>query len=931
MVRAGTALRIADMTLQPEVEATAAGAAAPEAVRLAFERLAESGAGESLEADEPLRNLVSQVVSASRSLTRVILTDVAALEVLRHVAARTGPETGLPATADASVASDTPDLVRRKRLGLLAIAAADLSGQASLEETGSALSALADGVLAAACSIAGVGGELAVIAMGKLGACELNYASDVDIMFVGQDGGSTARRVLAAAGAAFRVDTDLRPEGRNGALVRSLDSFRAYWARWAKPWEFQALLKARASAGGAAIGAAFVEASREAIWGRAFGADDLAELRLMKGRSEQIVERRGLEAREIKRGRGGIRDVEFSVQLLQLVHGAADEAIRTPATLPALAELAAAGYIDKGDAAALALSYRFLRTVEHRLQLVEEAQVHTVPAELEARRALARVLGFAGERNGRGQRAPREPEERLAVVLQRYQSSARAIHERLFFRPLMEVFARGQKPAGPGAGARWTIEAAESRLAALGFRQADRTRQAIDELTRGLTRSSRLMQQLLPVLLGWLSEAADPDQGLLALRTLVSVPHRRDVLVAAWRESPELARRLSVLLGTSRQVGELVGRYPELAASLGDDAESSPLTAEELRQRAVIACESGRAAPALRHVVESAMLRVITDDVLRDAPPDRTGRCLADLGDAVVTAALHAASPAVPMGVVALGRLGGRELSYGSDLDVLVVYDGTGAGHAALAEQAAVALFRLLNGATPAERIWTADASLRPWGRQGPLARSLHAYGEYYERWGETWERQALLRARPIAGDPGVLERFMSIAGEAVWGRQFGAAETRAIRQMKARTERERIPSGEDPQFHFKLGKGSLADVEWTAQLLQLQHGVRATSTPTALGLLAAEGHLEGPEATILGEAYRFLNKTRNRWHLVGNFVAGAGHVVSPIGSDSLPADREALARLARSLGTDATELREAYRRVTRRARRVVEGHFYGL
>jgi glutamate-ammonia-ligase adenylyltransferase len=915
------------MTLPAELEATARSSAAPEMVLLSLERLFEGDpvAGERLRHDAALAASASSVMAASRSLTRVILTDPAALDVLA------GPPGARMAIADPESAADAGDLVRRKRLGILGIAAADLAGMAGLEEVGLALSDLADGVLRAACRLAGVGTGFSVIAMGKQGARELNYASDVDLMFVGDDEGGLARRVLAVAGGAFRVDTDLRPEGRDGALVRSLDSFQSYWERWARPWEFQALLKARAAAGGEELGSAFEAAAKDAIWGRRLDADDLAELRSMKGRSEEMVSRKGLSDREIKRGRGGIRDVEFSVQLLQLVHGAADALIRQPATLAALEELAEAGYVDRGDAAALALSYRFLRTVEHRLQLVEEAQVHTVPDDPEAREALARVLGFA--RPAGGDRAPRgsgSGAERLETVLGRYQSSARAIHERLFFRPLLEVFAGD---AHPSEGRRWTITAAEDRLGALGFRQADRTRQALSELTRGLTRSSRLMQQLLPVLLGWLSEAADPDQGLLNLRMIVATGHRRDVLVSSWRESPELARRLCVLLGTGKQVGTLIGRHPEIATRLDDDAELSVPSAAELLERAVLTVDQGpeRAGAALRGLVESETLRIVSADLLRPTAPGETSRALATLGDAALAAALHAAAPRVPFGIVAMGRLGGEELAYGSDLDVLLVYDGTGAVDAALAEEATASIFRLLNGPTPAERILTVDASLRPEGRQGPLARSLDAYTEYYRRRIETWERQALLRARAVAGDAAVLKRFMELATDAVWSAPFGAEEVRAIRRMKARIERERIPAREDPQFHLKLGKGSLSDVEWTVQLLQLEHGIAEAGTLSALKRLVTAGALEAGEGTVLSEAYRFLSLARNRWHLVGNFVAGAGGIVSTSGSDSLPSDREQLSRLSRSLGTTPTELREAYRRVTRRARAVVEERFYSL
>jgi glutamate-ammonia-ligase adenylyltransferase len=926
----------------------ARASASPDVVSLAFERIADTGDGraERLAADPVLASVTAAVVAASRSLGQLVVVEPGALDVLAGVAdavsefGRRPFRLGEPVAAggggggaqaqpvavsgggsEAVAAAESPEqLALRKRLGLLGIAARDLAGLDDLEQVGESLADLADAVLEAACRIAGDSAHLAVIGMGKHGARELNYASDVDVVFVGDDPGGVARRVLTTAGVAFRIDTDLRPEGRSGALVRSLDSYRAYWERWARPWEFQALLKARPSAGDPELGAAFAEAAGDAVWGRRLDADDLAELRAMKHRAEELLSRRGLSDREIKRGRGGIRDIEFSVQLLQLVHGAADAGIRCPATLPALTELATAGYVDAGDAAALALAYRFLRTVEHRLQLVDEAQVHTVPEGPAARDSLARVLGVG----------------HFDPILARYQSATRSIHERLFFRPLLEVFSAAPSDAAAAAaspGGRWSEEAAEERLAAFGFRQADRTRQALTELTRGLTRSSRLMQQLLPVLLGWLSDTPDPDQGLLALRTLVALPHRRDVLEAAWRESPELARRLCILLGTGRQVGELVGRHPQAATSLDDDLELDPPDPANLVEQAVILADLGpdRAGPALRRMVESATLRLIAADLLHRPQLLATAHGLAAVGDAALAGALHLAAPRVPMAVVAMGRLGGEELAYGSDLDVLFVYDGSGPADAAAAEEAAVAIFRLLNGATPAERILPVDASLRPEGRQGPLARSLEAYAEYHRRWGETWERQALLRARPVTGDLSVLDRFMTLAGEIVWGQPLTEDEIRSIRRMKARTERERIPAGEDPQFHFKLGKGSLADVEWTAQLLQLEAGIRSPGTLEVLEALVAAGRLEPEEGAILTEAYQTLAFTRSRWHLVGNFVAGAGGVVSTTGSDSLPQEREALARLARSLETSPVELREMYRRVTRRARRVVERRFYGL
>jgi glutamate-ammonia-ligase adenylyltransferase len=910
--------------------------AAPDSVRLVADQLftAFPQARERLESEPALAARFVAVTAASHSLSRVIVTDPAALDVLARLEVPAPGPAGGPGQMhwDPAQADDVEDLVRRKHLSLLEVASHDLNGLTDLEQVTGSLSLVADRVLAGALRLAGADNGLAVIAMGKHGADELNYSSDIDILLVASDAAdvdpSLARSVVAIGSRAFRIDTNLRPEGRSGVLVRSVDSYVAYWNRWARPWEFQALLKARYSAGDATTGRLFEEAASEHLWSRRFGADDLAELRTMKARAEAIVAKRGLDHRELKRGRGGIRDVEFSVQLLQLVHGGRDPALRLRATLPCLAELAEAGYVAAEDAAALAIAYRFLRTVEHRLQLVEEAQVHTVPADRPSRDRLARALGFRG-------RPQETPGERFDAVLARHQGTGRAIHERLFFRPLLEAFAGGTTPRHDDQAAGehlFASDAAEERLAAFGFADADRTRQALSELTRGLTRSSRLMQQLLPLLLDWLSESPDPDQGLVGLRTLAGAPHRRDLLVTAFRESPEVARRLCLLLGTSRRLGEIIARHPDFVELLDDRAALTALEPDELVQNAMIAADQGpyRRPGALRHFFETETVRIAARDLLDLSSLHETGRALANLGAAVVAAGLHAVAPGVPMAVIGMGSFGGAEIAYGSDLDVLLVYEGTTASDMQAAEHAASALFRLCNGSTPAEGIVRIDASLRPEGRQGPLARSLDAFERYHRRWGETWERQALLRARPVAGNEAVVERFVALADQAVWSSPLDEAAEREIRRMKARIERERIPPSDDPQFHLKLGRGSLADVEWTAQLLQLRTGTRATGTRDALDLLERAGALDATDAGALREAYGFCARTRNRWHLVGSYVAGAGGVVGS-GADAMPRQPQLQSRLARSLGTTPTELRESYRRVTRRSRKVVERVFYGL
>ena len=426
-------------------------------------------------------------------------------------------------------------------------------------------------------------------------------------------------------------------------LVRSIASYVAYWERWARPWEFQALIKARHSAGDPGTGAGSNRSASEHLWSRRFGADELAELRRLKARAEAVVSRRGLDHRELKRGRGGIRDVEFSVQLLQLVHGGHDPALRLRATLPALAELAEAGYVAAGDAATLAIAYCFLRTVEHRLQLVEEAQVHTVPQDRESRDRLAEGARFPGPSRKRPPRSLRQSPRPLP-------SREQAIHKRLFFRPLLEAFARPTASAGtdgprPEFNRRARLcrrELLRSALPPSGSSTPSGPARLCVSSHGGLTRSSRLMQQLLPLLLDWLSESPDPDQGLMGLRTLAGGPHRRDLLVTAFRESPEVARRLCLLLGTSRRLGEIIARNPDFVQLLGDKSALSSLEPAEMLAKAMIAADQGpqRRGGALRHFFELETARIAARDVLGLAGLRETGHALADLGAAVVSAGL---------------------------------------------------------------------------------------------------------------------------------------------------------------------------------------------------------------------------------------------------------------------------------------------------
>ena len=916
---------------EPEIAAAVDRSADPELARAGILRLADADPAAAARLAEPRRgNAFVALACASRSLTAAVAADPSLLDLVDDpdfdqerdpVAARAEMRARVAAAPDGGAA-----LRRAKRREFLRIALRDLLGLADLVTVGRELTTLAEGCLASALDLAAPQIPFAVIGMGKLGGNELNYSSDVDVLFVhsGDDtkeADRVSRAVLSvmatptAEGVVFRTDADLRPEGRSGALSRTVGSYVTWYERWARHWEFQALLKARPVAGDEALGAEFMAASRPFVWREVLDPDMIREAREMKARAEAELARKGLGERELKRGRGGIRDIEFAVQLLQLVHGRNDARIRSATTLVALAQLAAGGYVERRDVARLADAYVFLRTVEHRLQLRDERQTHTLPDDDAELTLLARVLGYRDQ-------ARATALETFRSEHRAHQAAVRALHERLFFAPLLDTLAgRGSLSA----------EAAEERLTAFGFADADHTRAALRELTSGFGRTSRVLQEMLPVILDWLSTTPDPDLGLLQLRRLAEGPTRGSALAVTFRDSTGAAERVCRVLGSSRFLGDSVFHQPTFIEMLGDDDELlREHTREELVETAAETLQ-WRSDPdhrraGLRRFKRREFLRIATRDILGLAPIEVTARELSNLAEASVEAGLRALEPDVPFAVIGMGRLGGHELSYASDIDVLFVYEGDRPSHFDAATRLATELVREIGATTAEGQTFRIDANLRPEGKNGPLARSLAAYTSYYEEYGLPWEFQSLLRARPVAGDPGLAARFMAMAEPFVVREPFPEDFTREIRRIKVRVEPERIPPGEDPQFHLKLGKGALTDVEFAVQLLQLQHcgthpGIRTPATIDGLRRLVAADLLDAADGAILEEAYRFCERARNARYL----ILGRPGDALPGGDDDLH-----IGRLLGFTHQPRYELRDEYRRVTRRARRVFERVFYG-
>jgi glutamate-ammonia-ligase adenylyltransferase len=622
-------------------------------------------------------------------------------------------------------------------------------------------------------------------------------------------------------------------------------------------------------------------------------------------------------------GPGGLRDVEFTIQLLQLVHGRADPTLRLRGTLDALRALRAGGYVGRPQAAAMDRAYRQLRVWEHRLQLRKLSRTHLMPADEDGLRVLARASGFATV-------------DYMTEVWADTRRDVRAMHLEMFYRPILPVVARLSADE-----AALDDEAARARLAAVGFRDPVDAQRHIVALTDGVSRRALIQRQLLPAMIGWFAQGADPDAGLLAFRQLSEQVGDAHWYLKLLRDSGTAAERLARLLSTSAYAARALLSSAEAVTWLDDDAELEPRDYQRLwREADAILTRSNdrdQAMTALRGLRRRELLRVAAADALGLINPSDATEAVTATADVLVEGALRVARHVVAeergveqmperMIVVAMGRFGGREMTYTSDADVQFVWDGGSEGAQASAVQVAVMVRQLLQSVGPQPPL-AIDADLRPEGKNGPLARSLESCAEYYGRWSDPWEAQALLRARPCAGDEKLREAFVAAIAPVRFPKNLPDGALKQMRTLKARMESERLPRGVDPRRHLKLGPGGLSDVEWTVQLLQLLHGhdhpsLRTTETLAALEAERGAKLLSASDAETLSEAWRLATDLRGAMALRG----------AAKDSDVLPSDIRELGVLADITESRLTgaQLDEAYARAARRARAVTERVFYG-
>ncbi|MCI1984007.1 MAG: bifunctional [glutamine synthetase] adenylyltransferase/[glutamine synthetase]-adenylyl-L-tyrosine phosphorylase [Bifidobacteriaceae bacterium] len=774
--------------------------------------------------------------------------------------------------------------------------------------------------------------RFSVIGMGKLGAHELNYVSDVDLIYVvepnivadssGVEHNSTAQshavepavplqsllKIGTKLGVALQnvcsnvlpgvaepplweIDGALRPEGKDGQLVRRLKSHEEYYKSWAKNWEFQALLKARCVAGDREIGARYERMAAGFVWQASTRENFVFDCQQMRKRVEKLIPM-PLRDREIKLGRGGLRDVEFTVQMLQLVHGRTDDTLHAAGTLRALLALSEGGYVSRPQATKLGNDYRFERVLEHRAQMWSLRRTHLFPdlgdasaggldsnrvihdGELSSNpelRRLSRVFGLLPD-----------------ALVERFDATRREVrrlHLDIYYRPMLPQIAQLSADAIALTGS-----AAVERFASIGFEDPDAAIRHVGHLTEGISRSAKINRVILPAMLQWLGEGQNPDMGLLTLRKLEETFGQDSEYLGFLRDSLSAGRRLCRVVSNSRYLADALTKSVESVTWLGDDERLAPRSRESLDIQANL---------SLRRFAESLPEFATSVRALRRHEIERIGlawingvtkssqalRAMTDVYDAMFDVALRwgvqkragsedGEAPA-RLAIIAMGRYGGREVNFSSDADIMVMFEKTPGSEearaAAFARDVLDDVRAILGGPVSTEPSIDLDFDLRPEGKNGPLLRSYDSYREYYGHWASTWEHQALLRARCAAGDQDLGRRFLEEVVDPLRypTHPLEPRQIQEIRKLKARMEAERLPRGVRRERHLKLGKGGLSDVEWTIQSLQLRHAghnekLRTVSTIEALTVLREAGLLTAEDAESLSTAWKFTTDARN-------------------------------------------------------------------
>ena len=944
-------------SVRPLAERLLAGVEPREALLNLRKLAAVADADQAWPAAGPGLDALATVLSAGPELARLLCQDPDRVALLLDPGlgrAWTREELSAGLQRRTGAASTAPELTRAltafRNDQYVRLAACEF-GQTPLEVVGQQLSALADLCLERALAFAlehqasrtgpalgpdGAALTLAVIAMGKYGAQELNFCSDIDLIYLySSDEGSAAElsphehfsrvcrlvtRLVSepnAEGFSFRVDLRLRPEGNQGPVCNSLSGAERYYETWGGPWDRLAWLKGRPAAGDLDLGQQMVQILRPFVFPRSIRPEIVEQLQQLNTRIQGQRPGQGNDW-NVKLHAGGIREVEFFVQALQLLHAGKQAALQAPSTLAALDKLLFAGLISEQEHRGLGQAYELWRRLEHRLQLYAGRQTHLLPGAGPRRAWIAAHLGLAADLFEQLVARHRQQVSAVFATLGGDASEPQADGSSL--APLLDQ------------GARLAEDEALPLLAEAGFAQP---RRALEQLALlqdkpwgplGRSPSPGLARLALP-LLTEISRSPDPDA---ALHHLVELSLRFGPYSGMWgmlSDNPKTLRLLVNLFGSSDYLARLFCDNPQLLDQLLSAGHVQPrldrAQLDQALQQRLSAVDPDDLEARLTLVGRfrnEEVLRIGLHDIASGLDQDQVWEQLTDLADCVLAAVyplllaqlcqrhgrLEPAAPGqdpAAMVVLGLGKLGSRELTYASDLDLIFVFRGNGTtsgprpvSHAEFFTRLAQRLIHTLGTDMGQGRLYEVDTRLRPSGNQGTLICSLESFEAYHQRQTQIWERQALIKARAVAGDPGLgqqLERWIvdHVYGEPLQPQQL----RRQIHRHRQRMEHEL--AREQQGFHdLKLGRGGMLDIDFVVQYLQLRHGqdpaLRVRSTPQALGALAASGHLTAELARDLEQSYRFLRRLESRLRMVRDRPAAR-----------LPGTAQGLEVMARRLG----------------------------
>lgn len=830
------------------------------------------------------------------------------------------------------------ELRRYKRKEFLRIGARDLSSLASVEETVRELTALAEASLEAAYRFCRSEVEkdfgplclpgtrrqnrFVILGMGKLGGEELNFSSDIDIIYLYEDdegeseGGhkgkitprgfftNLAERITHAMGEVteegfvFRTDLRLRPLGRNGPLVQSLNSALLYYESWGQCWERAALIKARAVAGDKELGAQFLRDIEPFVYRRYLDFTTIEELKHMKTRIQQELLGPQNQKRNIKLGYGGIREIEFFTQALQLVNGGYEPRVREHNTLRALDLLARHGYIPPREKTGLSHAYRFLRDVEHKIQMVQEAHAHSIPEGKEEERSLAKRLGYSRKKD--------QSERKLFWRdYRRHTADVRRAFDRLFYGAQKEILLEGASPAGEIWNDLDQEELILQELESLGFSDPQRGYENLLSVRDGAPysppspRRLKVMRTLGPALITEIAKSGAPD---CALANFAEFSHRigaRTGFLSLLAENPKTTRLLISLFGSSQYLTDLFLHRPELLDSLirVDLTRLQKAWKEMLEELAVHFGETDdleRKLNALRRFKVEDLIRIGLHDLGKVLGLEEVTRQLSDLAEVCLEGGLMLSVQEMEQNfgkveggrfvILGMGKLGGREIDYNSDLDLIFIYDapeesrsdGRRSGNLGAHEyyvRLGQKLLTFLSAPTEEGVAYKIDMRLRPSGRAGPLVSSLESFRHYHQTSSELWERQALIKARFVAGDRSLGNEAEKVAEEFAYGRGLTPDGIEKIHHLRMRMERE-LAQENLSRFNLKKGKGGMVDIEFLTQMVQLSHayrlpGIRQRGTLEALRTLHHHKVIRKAEYLLLSEGYLFLRRLDHRLRLL--------------------------------------------------------------